>query len=189
MIEQDNKSSSRNICRILVEQNLISTDQAKSILLREADATIALEAKRAKKRKKGSSKAVIETPVNFLDLLVAFKLSRRDDPEKKLDEDTLYQAIARGLGMVYKKIDPLKLELNLVTKTIPRSFAMKHLILPLEMDEGKLVVATSDFFNHEAIDDVERVSNFKVLPVISSKSDIIRLIDEFFRVSPVHYRS
>lgn len=180
MIAQEPDGTSRKICKILVDQRLISMEQATAILAREASATAALEVKRAEKRKKNRSETLIEAPISFVDILVAFKLARRDDPDRKLDEDTLYEAISKGLGMVYKKIDPLTLDLNLVTRTIPRSFAMKHLLLPLGMDEGRLMVATSDFFNHEAIDDVERVSDFKVVPVISSKSDILRLIDEFF---------
>ncbi|MDY0374257.1 MAG: GspE/PulE family protein [Desulfobacterium sp.] len=180
MMDQDDQDRSRNICKILVDQGLISREQARGILAREAEAAAALEAKRVEKRKKDPAGAVIEAPIGFMDILVAFKITRRDDSSKKLDEDTLYEAVARGFGMVYKKIDPLSLDLNLVTRTIPRSFAMKHLVLPLGMDEGRLLVATSDFFNFDAIDDVERVSNFKVQPVISSKSDIIRLIDEFF---------
>lgn len=180
MMDQDDQDRSRNICKILVDQGLISREQARGILVREAEVAAALEAKRVEKRKKDPAGTVIEAPIGFMDILVAFKITRRDDSSEKLDEDTLYEAVARGFGMVYKKIDPLSLDLNLVTRTIPRSFAMKHLVLPLGMDEGRLLVATSDFFNFDAIDDVERVSNFKVQPVISSKSDIIRLIDEFF---------
>lgn len=180
MLEEENRFLSKNICKILVRKGLISGEQAKSFLVREASGIKALEVKKAEKKRTLFSGTVIKTPVSFIDLLVAFKINRFDDPAKKLDEDILYEAIAEGFGMVYKKIDPLKLELNLVTKTIPRSFAMKHLVLPLEMDGGRLVVATSDIFNQEAMADIERVSNLKVVPVISSKSDIIRLIDEFF---------
>ena len=48
------------------------------------------------------------------------------------------------------------------------------------MEEGKLVVATPDPFNYEAIKDVEMVSKLKVKPIVSSKSDIKKLINEFF---------
>jgi general secretion pathway protein E len=180
MLEQEHRFSSKNICKILVSRGLLSKEQAMDVLKREASATKALEAKNAEKKRRDSSGTVIETPVTFADVLVALKIKRIADPSKTLDEDTIYEAMAEGLGMVYKKIDPLKLELNLVTKTIPRSFAMKHLLLPLEMDGDRLVVATSHPFNQEAMDDVERVSNLKVKPVLSSKSDVIRLIDEFF---------
>ncbi len=180
MLDQEHRFSSKNICKILVARGLLSKEQAMDVLRREASATKALEAKNAEKKRRGSSGTVIETPVTFADVLVALKIKVIADPAKTLDEDTIYEAMAEGLGMAYKKIDPLKLELNLVTKTIPRSFAMKHLLLPLEMDGDRLVVATSHPFNQEAMDDVERVSNLKVKPVLSSKSDVIRLIDEFF---------
>ncbi|MCK5099556.1 MAG: type II/IV secretion system protein [Desulfobacteraceae bacterium] len=87
---------------------------------------------------------------------------------------------AKKWGIPFKKIDPLKLDLNLVTKTIPKSFAKKHLLLPVEIKEGRLVVAISDPDKFEAIEDVERVSNLKVVPVISPRSDIIKMINEFF---------
>lgn len=180
MLDQEHRFSSQNICKILMARGLISKEQARDVLRREAAATKALEAKSAEKKRRDSSGTVIETPVTFADVLVALKIKLISDPSKTLDEDTIYEAMAEGFGMVYKKIDPLKLELNLVTKTIPRSFAMKHLLLPLEMDGERLVVATSHLSNQEAIDDVERVTNLKVMPVISSKSDVIRLIDEFF---------
>ncbi|MDJ0856667.1 MAG: GspE/PulE family protein [Desulfobacterales bacterium] len=82
--------------------------------------------------------------------------------------------------MVYKKIDPLKLDLNLVTTKIPHNFAMKHLVLPIEINAGTLVVATPNPHNMEVIDDIARVTNMRVSTVVSSKSDILKLIDEFF---------
>ncbi|MCG8618198.1 MAG: GspE/PulE family protein, partial [Desulfobacterales bacterium] len=97
-----------------------------------------------------------------------------------VDEDLIYKTLAANWKIPYKKIDPLKLELHLVTGTISRSFALKHLLLPLKMEEGKLVVATPDPFNHEAIADVEQVAKLRVKPIVSSKTDIRKLIHEFF---------
>jgi general secretion pathway protein E len=57
---------------------------------------------------------------------------------------------------------------------------MKHLVLPIEVDNGNLVIATSNPFNTEVFEDIGRVSLMPVKTVVTSKSDIIRLIDEFF---------
>ncbi len=140
MLDQEYRFSSKNICKILVARGLLSKEQAMDVLKRDASAIKALEAKNAEKKRRDSSGTVIETPVTFADVLVALKIKRIADPSKILDEDSIYEAMAEGFGMVYKKIDPLKLELNLVTKTIPRSFAMKHLLLPLEMDGDRLAM-------------------------------------------------
>ncbi|MFH1153355.1 MAG: GspE/PulE family protein [Pseudomonadota bacterium] len=181
MPEFDNrKRTSQRICSFLVKDGFLSALQAKDALAKEDRVTEALEAKRAKRRLKKGAGSRIETSVTFVDVLMALRIDRADDPTRKLDEDTVYESMARHWDLVYRKIDPLKLDLNLVTKTIPHTFARKHLLLPLEMDQGRLVVATPDPFNHEAIVDVERVTNFKVIPVVSSKSDVIKLIDEFF---------
>jgi hypothetical protein len=107
-------------------------------------------------------------------------MERADDPTKSLDEDTIFQALAKAWKVSYKKIDPLKLDLNLVTTTIPHTFARKHLVLPIQLEEGCLTVATPDPFNNEVIHDIAQVSHFKVKTVVTPKSDIIKLINEFF---------
>jgi general secretion pathway protein E len=70
--------------------------------------------------------------------------------------------------------------LNTVTATIPKSFAMKHLVLPISIKDGELTVATSDPFNKEVFEDITRVTPLKVRVVVSPKSDIIKIINEFF---------
>jgi general secretion pathway protein E len=74
----------------------------------------------------------------------------------------------------------LELDLNLVTDTIPRSFAMKHLVLPIAIEDGCMAVATPDPFNVEAMEDISRVCHMQVKPVVSTKTDIVKLMNEFF---------
>ena len=124
--------------------------------------------------------ARILNPTTIVDVIASFKLHRADKKKVELDEDAIFQALAEEWQFPYKKIDPLKLDLNLVTTTIPRSFAMKHLVLPIAVDNGHLVLATSNPFNTEVFEDIARVSLMPVKTVVTSKSDIIRLINEFF---------
>jgi general secretion pathway protein E len=133
-------------------------------------------------KKKGSAIGGEEMAdsVSIIDVIAALNLHRADDKEKKIDEECIVQFLAREWGFPYKKIDPLKLDLNTVTTTIPKSFAMKHQVLPIAVSDGSLTVATSNPFNQEAFEDITRVSQMKVNIVLSSKSDITRLIDEFF---------
>ncbi len=97
-----------------------------------------------------------------------------------LDEELIFQTLADEWEIPFKKIDPLKLDLNLVTTTIPRSFAMKHLVLPVAIKDGHLTVATPNPFNMEVLEDIARASQLKVKVVVTSKSDIVKLINEFF---------
>jgi len=118
--------------------------------------------------------------ISIIDVIAFLKLERADQAEKMLDEELIYQVLGDEWDVPYKKIDPLKLDLNLVTTTIPHTFAMKHLILPIGIEDQHLLVATANPFLEEALEDVARVSHMPVKPVLTSKSDIIRLIKEFF---------
>ncbi len=173
------KLSSQNICKILLTTGLISKEQAKDILKKENKVREVLLKKLGKETVDWPKDRQVAF-ISFIDIVLYLKIKRKDQPSKRVDEDLIYQTIARAWKVPYKKIDPLKLELNLVTGTISKSFAAKHLLLPLMIEEGKLIVATPDPFNYEAIHDVEMVSKLKVKPVISAKSDIKKFINEFF---------
>lgn len=139
-----------------------------------------LERLRAMRQASTSSKARILTPIDIVDIIVSLNLNRADIPEAVLDEDMIYQTLAKEWAIPYRKVDPLKLDLNLVTGTIPHTFAMKHLVLPIAVEARFLTLAMSNPFNVEVIEDIARVSHMKVKPVVSAKTDIIRLINEYF---------
>jgi len=172
--------SAQNVCRALLKNGMISKAQAKEILNKKDSLQKRLERLQAKKTSSPASDSRIINPVTFIDVLTPLKLERADDSFRGLDEDVIYQALSKEWGIPYQKIDPLKLDLNMVTTTIPRSFALKHLVLPVARKDGTLTVATPNPFNIEVIDDITRVTNLKVNLVVSSKSDIIKILNEFF---------
>lgn len=177
-LNSDRYFSGKAICRVLIEKGLISVDQAKDLLGRAHDLKKKLAAQTGDKISANNQDGL--NAISFIDVLVYLNLNRLDEPEKVIDEDLIFKTLADAWHLPYKKIDPLKLELNLVTGTISRSFALRHLLLPLHMKGGKLVVATPNPLNHEAIADVQRVTNLKVSPIVSSKTDVAKLIKEFF---------
>jgi len=172
-----NRLSAQNVCRTLLKKGLITSGQAEQILKKKD----ALEA-RLKKQK--SHKQVSGTrsvnPVTSVDIIAALNLESAGADSRVLDEELIFQTLADEWEIPFKKIDPLKLDLNLVTTTIPRSFAMKHLVLPIAIKDGHLTVATPNPFNVEVMEDIARASQFKVQVVVTSKSDIVKLINEFF---------
>jgi general secretion pathway protein E len=179
-IQQHNRFSSQNICKILVAARLISPDQAADLLHREKKVKESLYHAGRKGRYKSITQQEAMDGMTLIDVMVHLGLEPADQPGRILEEDQIYQTLASAWKLGYRKIDPLKLDLNLVTGFISKSFAFKHLLLPLEVDGGKLMVATPDPFNYEAIKDVEMVSRLRVVPVVSAKSDIEKLIQEFF---------
>ena len=170
---------SKEIAKILFNSEILSRKQVNAALKNEPDIRKALE-KQQQAKLKWNSKNTILPPIYFMDVLLAMKLKKQDEPGTEIDEDLLYEILATAWKIPYKKIDPLTLDLNVVTQTIPHSFALRHLVLPLEVEGKTIRVATPDPFNHEAMDDIERVSGLKASPVVSAKTDVMRLIAECF---------
>ncbi|WP_300463343.1 GspE/PulE family protein [Desulfobacula sp.] len=178
--QRDKRFSSQTICKILMAAELMTGEQARDLLKKENRVKNILLKRQAKPSDKELSRVRKTTRISFVDVILYMKIERKDQPGKIMDEDLIYQTLAKAWKVPYKKIDPLKLELSLVTGTISKSFAAKYLLLPLMVEEGKLIVATPDPFNYEAIKDIEMVSKLKVKTVVSSKSDVEKLINEFF---------
>jgi general secretion pathway protein E len=172
--------SPRAVCQALFKSGHITESQAKEILKKELSLRKRLEGLRAKQKEATSEKGAIYDPITIIDVLTPLNIQRADDQFKGLDEEIVFRALAKQWGMTFQKLDPLKLDLNVVTSTIPRTFAMKHLVLPIAIEEGALTVATANPFNVEIMEDITRVSNLKVRAVVTPKSDIIKIIKEFF---------
>jgi general secretion pathway protein E len=168
------------VCKLLIRDNLLSVDNAKEILRKKNGLLEKLAKQREKKNADTPEVSRINNPLNLVDAIISLKLQRLDNPGLPLDEETIYQAIAREWKIPYVKLDPLKLDLNVVTSTLPRTFALNHLVLPIQVKDGVLTVATLDPFNLEVLDNIAAASQLKVQTALSSKSDIIKLIHEFF---------
>ena len=172
--------NTQNVCRSLIKKGLISPRQAEDILKNQSVIKTQLEERQAQQKAANPSGFKILTPITVIDVINHLKLTRADNGSLPLDEDQIFQALAEDWQIPFKKIDPLKLDLTLVTSTIPRSFAMKHLVLPIAINDGELTVATCDPFNQEVMEDIARACQLKFRPVLSGKADIIKFINEFF---------
>jgi general secretion pathway protein E len=182
MAENSDKTFSPvKVCGMLLKYGLISHEQAQAVFKKkEGIIRKKLEKIRAMRQASASPKGRIINSITIVDVITSLELERADDPSKKLDEELIFQVLAKEWKIPYKKIDPLKLDLNLVTTTIPQTFAMKHLVLPIAINNGDLTVATPNPFNVEVMEDIAQVSQLKVRPVVSTKTDVIKLINEFF---------
>jgi general secretion pathway protein E len=99
---------------------------------------------------------------------------------KKLTEDVITELIAQASGMEYIKIDPLKLELDVVTDQIPRAFALKNLVVPIDEKEGMVTIAVADPFNVRPIEDLQHALGIRIKRILASRSDVLKILEEFF---------
>jgi len=118
-------------------------------------------------------------------VIASFSFEQPGSSGRMLTEDTITEALAGFLKLPYLKIDPLKLELDVVTSHIPRPFALKHLIVPVAAGRGELTIAVADPFNEAVLDELGTAHRLKIKRVLSSCTDIQKILREFygFRVS------
>ena len=116
--------------------------------------------------------------VSPAELVASFKLADRRGGE--LDDDKLAQIIAAKSQLGYKKIDPLELDMGLITRTLSRPFALRHVVLPLSEGNGELTIAVDNPFDVEVIENLRRIYPGKLKRVVASKRDILKAITEIY---------
>ncbi len=92
------------------------------------------------------------------------------------EEDTLV-AFAELLGTRYVTLKDLKIDPELVGK-FPHRDIYRHSILPLERRNGTAIIATSDPFDLEALEELSSLSGMRLEPVLARREDIIQVIKE-----------
>jgi general secretion pathway protein E len=171
--------TSLDVCKTLIKQGLLSSEKVEEILAKEDAVKKKLERK-AGKACSGKGRSNGNGQVDIIDVIASLKAPREDGQTGLVDEDTIFATLAKEWDLPYRKIDPLKLDLNLVTSMIPHNFAASHLVLPIDKKDNTLFVATPVPLNLVVLDDIRRVTNLNAEAVITPRSDVKRLIEEFF---------
>ncbi len=167
----------KDVANLLHQRSRISDEQHKLILDRgEAQAARLNSHIPANLAKKDIYLAELASPAQ---VIASFNLEI-PATHKKLTEDTITELISQAAGIEYLKIDPLKLELDVVTDQIPRAFALKNLVVPIDEQEGLVTIAVADPFNIRPIEDLQHALGIKIKRILASRSDILKLLEEFF---------
>ena len=87
-------------------------------------------------------------------------------------EVKIAQAVAAHANLPYVKINPLDLDLDVVTKAIAGPFARKHGMVAISKTDTHITVAVIDPFAPFPFDDVKRVTGLDVQRVVATRSDI-----------------
>lgn len=113
-------------------------------------------------------------------VIASFAFEQAGSSGRILTEDGITEALAQYFKLPYLKIDPLKLNLDVVTSLIPRPFALKHQIVPVAAKAGELTIAMVDPLNVAVLDELASAHRLKISRVISSCSDVQKILREFY---------
>ena len=90
-------------------------------------------------------------------------------------EDDVLRAFAEELGMDFVEVKQEQIDHKLLMQ-FPTTAVFRHSLLPLSRRNGSVVVATSDPFNLEALEELSAVSGFHLEPVLARRLDVIEMI-------------
>jgi general secretion pathway protein E len=164
---------------LLTRNKLLNAEQVKTFILKKEQQRHLLSRKIGGRRADDRKGPSFSQPDVF-DILVSLQFAIPGKKKHALSEEDIIRAVAEDLNLPFKKLDPLDLDLDLVTKTIPKSFALKHLLLPFGIMNGVYEVAIYEPAKRQALEDLERALQIKIKPYLSTKSDIGRMLAEFF---------
>ncbi|MGB3226058.1 MAG: GspE/PulE family protein [Desulforhopalus sp.] len=117
---------------------------------------------------------------DLVDITVAFNFKLLGGDGRFIDEELIMRAVANEKNLPFKKLDPLELDMEVVTKTIPRNFAIRQLLLPFKEVNGVVEMASYHPDCQTTLADIEQANQIRIKPYIATKSDIKRIISEFF---------
>ncbi len=98
-------------------------------------------------------------------------------------EDQLVAILGKQLGIPYFSLGTGMLKPAMdqgLDQLIPHDFSLKNLILPLSRTLKSLTVAMADPLDLILIDNIRRLTGCDINPVVATKSDIIKAVDDFY---------
>jgi general secretion pathway protein E len=125
-----------------------------------------------------SSKSRSEDEPSPFKALAGMNLTDASGNNTRIDDLLLARLIAEDAHRPFFKIDPLKLDVEMIESKISRPFARKNRMVPVAIRDGKLVVAMVNPFDTMAIDSYRSIAKQEIEIVVSAESDVMGVITE-----------
>ncbi len=111
------------------------------------------------------------------------RLKMAKPPHHQITSVTVMEWLAGRLKMPFFHIDPLKIDLNAVTKVMSSDYAAKKGILPVEVNGSEVTIAVSEPFITSWEADLGAMLRLKVKRALANPLDIERYQGEFFNLA------
>ncbi len=104
-------------------------------------------------------------------------------PSYPLSLETLTKWLADKVNQPYLRIDPLKIDVQKATSVVSQAYASKLKILPIEVNETEVTIATCEPFITAWESELARIAKREVKRVIINPRDLERYLIEFYGIS------
>jgi general secretion pathway protein E len=120
---------------------------------------------------------------HILTVIAQIKLHSAKAPHKQLTLDWLSEWFAQKAAIPFYRIDPLKLDFTKVADVMSSNYAARFHLLPLEMDNESITIASTNPFDQSWVDEISRISQKKINLVFSNPLDIEQYTGQFFSLA------
>lgn len=169
----------QTLTQLLVKGGLLTGEAAREITASERSLTDTIAKERRSDYLRLGLTGNAAKP-SAVDIVAYMNLQIPGQPGRHLTEDRIVQFLAENYKFPYRKIVPMELDPNFVTTQLPKAYAQRHMLIPLSYENGVTIVAIPDPSATEILSELERTLNRKFRPVIASRSDILKVISEFW---------
>jgi len=104
-------------------------------------------------------------------------------PNNAITVEWLSSWLAGHAGLDYYHIDPLKLDFGSAAQIVSKGYAERLKIMPIAVKDGAAVIATTEPFNTEWVEDLERVLKMKVKLVFANPLEVSRYLPEMYSLA------
>ncbi len=168
------------ILTILSSAGVLSEEQIEEIRSKEEVVRLKILKARGSAGSGGRRGRQAQSEVSIVEIIESMNLQIPNNGNTQITEEVIMKAVAKHFKMPFVKIDPLKLDTDIVTKIISRPYALKHQLVPIKLSGNTLTIATSNPFGREGIDRIRQSKGYDIDLVISIKSDIMKIVAEFY---------
>ncbi|MDJ0776478.1 MAG: GspE/PulE family protein [Gammaproteobacteria bacterium] len=152
-----------NILEQLVEQEIVEQDKASMI----------------------SSLVSAQDRKNLhpLEIIATRQWTHRSNPDQLLTLDWLTDWLAEQSGQQRYHFDPLKMDVGSCTSVMSYAYASRFNILAVEVSDDEVVMAVTDPWNLEWMDELDRIVNKPISTVVANPRELKNYLVEFYSVS------
>ena len=118
-----------------------------------------------------------------IEIIASRQWNNKSQPEQVLTLEVLTDWLSEQSGLQRYHFDPLKMDVGACTSIMSYAYASRFSILAVESNPSKVVIAVTDPFKSEWMDELERIVNRPITTVLANPEQLKSYLVEFYSVS------
>ncbi len=128
-------------------------------------------------------RSLSQTQQHPLTQIASYELEDQSRPGKAMTSLVLAEWLSNQSGLPLYHIDPLKIDAHSITEVMSFEFAQRQGVLPVEVNDQEIIVATCEPYVTGWEDTIEQITHKTITRVVAPANDIQRYSVEFFTLA------